>query len=170
MGLQGTHRSCRKALRTVISVRFCFPGGPDLLCLGVRRWKHWCRKWCLSKVPWVLLPVSGVCLWADPCRGAHPAGQGPGSAWGSRSLWESRGGARTATDPGGGAHAFLYELPQGSPAQATLPGPDPPLGPERVRGTDRCSCGHPQTRPRPNAGEASVVKWSAYFWPKIDFI
>lgn len=27
MGLQGTHRSCRKALRTVISVRFCFRGG-----------------------------------------------------------------------------------------------------------------------------------------------
>ena len=80
------------------------------------------------------------------------------------------GGPGQPQAPGGGAHAFLYELPPGSPAQATLPGPDPPPGPEHVGGTDQCSCGHPQTRPRPNAGEASVVKWSTYFWPKIDFI
>lgn len=115
-------------------------------------------------------PVGGP-LGAAPSFQGLPLGRplrGGGHLSGWARPWERMGvpepvgvkggGPGQLQAPGGVAHAFLYELPLGWPARATLPGPDPLPGPERAGGTDRCSCGHPQTRPRPNAGEASVVK------------
>ena len=39
---------------------------------------------------------------------AHPARQGPGSAWGSRSLWELRVGALDIRRPPLGSHTLFF--------------------------------------------------------------
>lgn len=69
-----------------------------------------------------------------------------------------------------GSRTFIYDR-----SWARLRGPrslglTPCPALSTLEGQTGRSCSHPQRRPRPNAGEASVVKRSAYFCPKIDFI
>ena len=70
-----------------------------------------------------------------PAEGAHLAGQGPGSTWGSRSPWESRVGAPDSHRPPVGAHTlFFTSFPQARPRRPHSPGLTPHPAPSTLGG------------------------------------
>lgn len=94
----------------------------------------------------MLLPVSRAFPWGDPCvaGGTYLAGQGPGSAWGSRSLWESRVGALDSCRPLGGLHMlFFTSFPWAGPRGPRSPGLTPCPAPSALGGqTDAAAATH----------------------------